>query len=270
MSVAFGKFASAKFPKKIQNIINKSYVFLMRLDMSSFRKPTTYSTLNALFTRELVVTRDIKPEDSFISPVDGLVTEVGAISDGKSYQIKDMSYDIESLLGIQYSGAISDLEDGYFANFYLSPRDYHRYHAPCDIAIKSITHIPGKLYPVNFTFLKLIKGLFIQNERVIIEAENLYRKKIFIVLVGALNVGKMHFEFDKNIQTNASTTSPSYIAYENLELKKGDLMGWFEMGSTLLIFGEKDSLEFDVGINTKVSFGQKIGNILQVTSEDDR
>lgn len=229
--------------------------------MTSFYSPDTYPSLNALFTRELIVPRSINPNDTLISPVDSVVTEVDIISQGKCYQIKDMSYDIASLLGENYDSTV--LEGGSYANFYLSPRDYHRYHAPCDVTIKSITHIPGKLYPVNTIFLNKIDGLFAQNERIIMETNTAYEKKLFIVLVGALNVGKMDIAFDKTIQTNASAKSVRYTTYENLFLKKGELIGWFEMGSTVLLFSEKDGLVFDLQASQKVSFGEKIGEILE-------
>ena len=150
ISSAFGKFASKAFSPSIQNVINSGYVKLMGLDMSEFREPKTYETLNQLFTRALEKPRAFpKEEDALISGVDALITDAGVIKEGKAYQIKGMSYNIEDLLGEYHQEAALKVEGGAFINFYLSPKDYHRYHMPMNLKVKSLTHIPGKHYPVN-------------------------------------------------------------------------------------------------------------------------
>jgi phosphatidylserine decarboxylase len=173
ISNAFGKFASKEFSPSIQNIINRGYVKLMGLDMSAFEEPSRYPTLNKLFTRAFV-TPPTLPEDktALISGVDALITDTGTIKNGKAYQIKGMSYEIDRLFGEFHAGVSSKVEEGEFINFYLSPKDYHRYHMPMKLKILSLTHIPGKLYPVNFPLLRNKKDLFIENERVVIECED--------------------------------------------------------------------------------------------------
>ncbi len=236
----FGDFAMSTFSPWFQNIINNSYVKLMKLDMSEFRDPSTYETLNRLFTRRLEVAREINTaNNSIISPVDAKVTSAGRINHGFSYQIKGMEYKIENLFGEHHKDAVKKLEGGEYINFYLSPKDYHRYHMPTTMQIKSMTHIAGKLYPVNIPFLYKKENLFIENERVIIEGIDRFGNLFIMVLVGALNVGKMIVSFEPKVQTNTQGDSVTHFKYKNLWIEKGKQFGYFQMGSTVLLFMPK-------------------------------
>ncbi len=262
ISNGFGKFASKAFPSAIQNFINASYVKLMGLDMSEFREPSSYKTLNKLFTRAFEISREI-PEDTskLIAGVDALITDAGKIIEGKAYQIKGMSYSIERLFGEHHADVVGKVEGGEFINFYLSPKDYHRYHMPMDLKILSLTHIPGKLYPVNFPLLRNKQNLFIENERVVIECEDKKGRAQVLVLVGALNVGKMIVTFEQSVQTNSDIREPQYYTYDDLWLERGEMFGWFEMGSTILTFSQKGSILPEVAINQKTKFTDVLGKI---------
>ncbi len=260
ISNGFGKFASKEFPKPIQKIINSSYVKLMGLDMSEFETPSNYPTLNKLFTRAFKKPREItKDKKIIISPVDALVTDFGKIVNEKAYQIKGMEYNIEKLFGFYHKEASKAVEGGEFVNLYLSPKDYHRYHTPDRLKIKSLTHIAGKLYPVNFPLLRNKPELFIENERVVIECEDMNSNIFVMVLVGALNVGKMVITFEDKINTNSNIREPQHYKYNDLWLDKGELFGWFEMGSTILLFSQKDTIKYSLNINQKVKFAEPIG-----------
>jgi len=262
ISSSFGKFASKPFSKPIQKIINNGYVKLMGLDMTEFDNPANYPTLNQLFTRSFKTTKEITKDKSImISPVDALVTDFGKIKEGKAYQIKGMEYDINELFGEHHQEASKAVEGGQFVNLYLSPKDYHRYHMPDTLKIRSLTHIPGKLYPVNFPLLRNKQNLFIENERVIIECQDKKNNTFVMVLVGALNVGKMVVTFEESINTNSEIREPQHYTYENLTLNKGELFGWFEMGSTILLFSQKDVFTPTLAINQKVKFAQNIGTL---------
>jgi len=264
ISELFGRFANHEFPSGVQSFINSAYVNLLGLDMSEFAPPSTYPTLNKLFTRELRKRRAIDyRKSSFISPVDGLVTECGKLDQNKALQIKGMSYSIDELLTQQYSNEVKALYNGTYINFYLSPKDYHRYHMPYKLRVASILHQPGKLYPVNFPSLRRTKNLFVENERVIVECFTESNRRVFIVLVGALNVGKMTISFDHRIKTNAQKLEPTYYRYDDKErwLNKGDLLGMFMMGSTVLVFAEPGLIDLRVGTGAKVRFGEKVALI---------
>ena len=264
MSHLFGCFANYEFSSGVQSFINRAYVNLLGLDMSEFAPPSTYPTLNKLFTRELKKRRRVDLlKNSFISPVDGLITECGKIDQNRAFQIKGMSYNIDELFTQQYSNEIKPLYGGTYMNFYLSPKDYHRYHMPYKLKVVSILHQPGKLYPVNYPSLRKTKNLFVENERVIVECFTESNRRIFIVLVGALNVGKITIAFDHRIKTNAQNLKPIYYKYDDKErwLNKGDLLGMFMMGSTVLVFAELGLIDLKIEAGAKVRFGQKVALI---------
>jgi len=264
ISQLFGKFASKEFPKWFQVIVNQSYVSLMGLDMSECQPPSSYKSLNALFTRTLNKDREFsKDPKDFISPCDSWTSELGPIRDDYALQIKGMRYKCSDLLGNKFSDKEKNIiRDGEFINFYLSPKDYHRYHMPTDAKILKAVHIPGKFYPVNVPSLKKKLNLFVENERVVILCETMQGKKFYMVLVSALNVGVMKVSFEPRIQTNASATTPKVYEFENLTLKKGEDFGCFEMGSTIVLLAQKDMFA-DVHIeqNEHIKYGQTIGHL---------
>lgn len=263
ISNLFHKFATYEFPKTVQNIINIGYVKFLGLDMREFKDPKSYRTLNKLFTRELNTPREVDHSlDNFISPADSFVTQCGQIEDETALQIKGMSYSVRELLTdeILYDN-LEKLKEGSYANFYLSPKDYHRYHAVYNCQITKLVHVPGKLYPVNLTYLHKQENLFIENERVVLECKTNEDKLFYMVFVGALNVGKMAFTFEEKVSTNSDIIYPVTYEYEDLYVKKGDCLGYFEMGSTVLIFWEKDMVELNNIINTEVKFSNIIATI---------
>ncbi len=263
ISNVFHKFATKKFPPAIQSIINNGYVKLLGLDMSEFHDPNSYKTLNKLFTRELRVQRDIDHSlDNFISPADSFVSEAGDIKNETALQVKGMSYSVKDLLtdNIDYNN-VQKLEDGKFMNFYLSPKDYHRYHSSFSFQVTKFIHVPGKLYPVNFTYLNKQENLFIENERAILECKTSDNKLFYMVFVGALNVGKMIFTFEDKVKTNSDVYNTQVYEYDDLHVQKGDCLGYFEMGSTVLMFWEKDMVELENLVNNKVRFGDIVATV---------
>ncbi|MBL0687613.1 MAG: phosphatidylserine decarboxylase [Sulfurospirillum sp.] len=260
ISRLFGKFAEKEFNPVIQNIINKVYVKFTKVDLSEFLPVDTYSSLNKLFTRPLKVKRELELNvNEFISPCDAYISECGKIEEQQALQIKGHSYNVNTFLGDYIlTKEKNRLIDGEYLNFYLSPKDYHRYHATCNMRIKKAVHVPGKLYPVNSTWLRKIPALFIENERVILECYTENERVFYMVFVGALNVGKIKFVFDNNIQTNVKNSVAQLYKYENLFIKKGDELGRFEMGSTIVMFFEKDMVELTCKKEESIKFTQKI------------
>jgi phosphatidylserine decarboxylase len=216
--------------------------------------PCKYPTLNSLFIRNKKDIEFHEDEDVLCSPCDGLITEYGDIENKTAYQIKGKSYSIDELI------PGNKLEDGFFLNIYLSPKDYHRYHVPIDMQVLSATHIPGALYPVNIPSLKKRDNLFIKNERVILRCKDKKDRIFYFVAVGALNVGTMVFNFDDRIQTNVSSAKMTTFEYENLHLKKGEELGRFEMGSTILLFFGKEHFKY-LNRKEEVETGEILGEI---------
>lgn len=263
ISQYFGKFASKKFPPFFQKIINNIYAKVMGLDLLEFKKAKFYKSLNELFTRELIIPRDFDENEAvIISPTDSLITQCGKLEGDTALQIKGMQYSVEELLTFYCSSNFDKIKDGAYMNFYLSPKDYHRYHAPTDFKIHKLVHVPGKLYPVNLKYLNKEFELFVQNERVILECEDNAGKIFYMVFVGALNVGQMVFDFEKRVETNKDTSEIKVYEYENIKILKGECLGYFKMGSTVVMFWEKDSVELEDLLNKDVKFTQKIANKL--------
>lgn len=263
ISSIFHKFASTQFPQWLQNIINTGYVKLLGLDMSEFNEPSSYKTLNGLFTRALNNPRDIDTSlANFISPADSFVSEAGKINGEIALQIKGMYYSVRELFTDKISDKnFSKMIDGDFMNMYLSPKDYHRYHSSYDAKVTKLIHIPGKLYPVNFKYLNKQANLFVENERVILECIAPDGKLFYMVFVGALNVGQMVFTFEPKVETNSDAREIKVYEYDDLNIKKGDCLGYFKMGSTVLMFWEKDMVEIESLVNQKVSFGDIISTV---------
>ncbi|RDU69266.1 phosphatidylserine decarboxylase [Helicobacter cholecystus] len=249
----FGKFASHSFSPKIQKIINSVYVKIFNIDLSEFENIESYPTLNALFTRELKVERQFdKSPKTIISPCDSLIMEQGFVQNNTALQIKGMIYCVSELLG-------EALENEYFyTNYYLSPRDYHRYHAHCDMWIEEVRYFAGELLAVNRPSLLKNHNLFIRNERVVIIARDNKRNRVYYVAVGALNVGQMVVNFEPRVQTNTQANiSTSYTYSEPIFIAKGEEVGMFKMGSTILVF-QKDYTPF-AHVGEKVRFGESVG-----------
>lgn len=263
ISQAFGKFANKVFPKIIQTFLNKLYISLMGLDMSEFEPASSYKALNALFIRELKEPREFSTRgDAFISPCDSWISECGDLNKDYALQIKGMQYKCDDFLGDEFSQEEKNIiHDGKFINHYLSPKDYHRYHMPCNARVIKIVHIPGKLYPVNIPSLKKRVNLFIENERVVIMCQTQTGKIFYMVLVGALNVGVMQVSFEPRIKTNADALKSSVYEYESLFLDKGYDFGCFEMGSTIIILAQKDMLKLKINMGDHVKFSQTIAKV---------
>ena len=264
ISQGFGKFANKEFPKFIQNIINRSYVGLMGLDMNEFAPANSYSSLNKLFTRTLQRPREFSLDaEDFISPCDSWISACGDIKDDTALQIKGMEYSCGDFLGDKFSDDEKEIiKDGKFINFYLSPKDYHRYHMPTNTKVLKAVHIPGKFYPVNIPSLNKRVNLFIENERVVLKCQTQNKKVFYMVLVSALNVGVMQVGFDPKIKTNSDAQNSSVYEYENINLDKGDDFGCFEMGSTIVILTEKNMLKLNINNDEKVKFGQTIAKVI--------
>ena len=278
ISRIFGSISGTKFPKLIQKFINESYVKGFKIDMSEFKNSSEYNSLTELFTRELVHGRKFdKADEIFISPSDGLCLECGRSNELKALSVKGYNYDIKGLLGSLFDE--SDLRENKngdenlnnkqvaqkneldYANIYLSPRDYHRYHAPCDMQILSALYLPGDLYSVSIGALKRISNLYAKNERVVLKCKMKNDKILWMVFVGALNVGKIKFDFDERIQTNAMANFSQSYKYNELYVLKGEQLGMFELGSTIVLISQANSVEYNLSNGKKIKFGDSIGMI---------
>ncbi|PAF42734.1 phosphatidylserine decarboxylase [Helicobacter sp. 11S03491-1] len=251
----FGRFANYEFPRAIQKVINSIYVKIFDIDLNEFDSLQSYKSLNALFTRSLKVSRKFDTsEECLISPCDCLITQYAQVQENRALQIKGMAYSVAALLGLK-----QDLQEGYsYLNFYLSPKDYHHYHAPCDMEILEVRYFAGKLLSVNQPSLKKNTDLFIQNERVVVVGRDKKGEMMYYVAVGALNVGQMVLHFEPKIQTNKIANQNIVYVYSNpILISKGEELGLFKMGSTIVLF-MKD-IKITALKENSVKFGDTIG-----------
>ena len=252
ISRLFGAFAGYAFPKWFQIIINKVYVWIFKIDLSDFAPLDSYPTLNALFTRALIVKRELDSSlNVLISPTDSVIMAQGEVRDDMALQIKGMEYRVSELLGENLDSTYS------YINLYLSPRDYHRYHCPCDMEILEVRYFGGVLLPVNQPSLRKNQNLFIKNERVVVIAKTKNNTKLYFVAIGALNVGQMIFHFEPKITTNAKANTKEIYTYPTpIKVKKGEELGMFMMGSTIVLFASNITLTKNT--HSQVRFGEKI------------
>ena len=208
-----------------------------------------YKTFNDFFTRALKV--GVRPiaNAPFICPVDGTLSQIGSIELDQIFQAKGHHYSTTALLGGNQLLA-KKFNNGHFACIYLSPKDYHRIHMPCDGQLLSMTYVPGTLFSVNPTTAEGVPGLFAKNERVICEFSSAQYGCFVMVLVGATIVGSMAtvwHDADNGIINPPRTSSTRTWTYEqrNISLKQGDEMGRFLLGSTVVMLFEKDVLKFN-------------------------
>ena len=240
ISTCFGVIADCRFPKIVQNFINKQYVAFFNINLSEFQPLESYKSLNELFTRGLRKMRDFdKSENIIISPCDSLVIESGRVESGRALQIKGFSYEVAPLLGVNARDLPPNL---YYANLYLSPRDYHRYHAPTDMFVESVVHFKGALLPVHQKSLNKNQNLFIRNERVVLSARTKSGAKLYFVAVGALNVGNIVFYIEPKLQESFSGKKNEFFYKEPKFVRKGEELGMFKMGSTIVLFVSNSSL----------------------------
>ena len=255
----FGLFANKKFPSPIQNFINWIYTKAYKIDLDEFEIPLNgYKSLNELFTRTLKVNREL--EEDFISPCDGRILSQGIAKRYKAFSVKNRFYDVNEFLN--HSLKDDEIKGEFqFLNLYLSPQDYHHFHSPCDLEILSLEYIKGDLFSVAPKWLKKVDNLYIKNERVILKAKLPNQKIIWLVFVGALNVGKIKIDLEPKISTNAQN-GDAFYKYENLSLKKGEHLGNFELGSTIVIITQPQTLEFSKNENDKTKFGEQLAKFV--------
>ena len=216
-------------------IINR-FVRRYNVNMAEAANPDTasYPSFNAFFTRPLRANARPLADSDFVSPVDGAISQCGAIDGDRIFQAKGHSYTAQTLVGGDPTLAAA-FTNGTFATLYLSPRDYHRIHMPCAGRLTRMIHVPGDLFSVNPTTARGVPGLFARNERVVCVFEGEFGPFV-MVLVGATIVGSMATVWHGVV----NPPRPGQVrewTYEmgNITLDKGEEMGRFLLGSTVVL-----------------------------------
>jgi phosphatidylserine decarboxylase len=216
------------------------------VDMSEAANPdpASYATFNEFFTRALKDGARPLAQADWICPVDGAISQFGAIERDQIFQAKGHRYSTTALLGGDAALA-AQFQDGHFATLYLSPRDYHRIHMPCDGTLQRMIYVPGALFSVNPTTARGVPGLFARNERVVCIFDTEHGP-LALVLVGATIVGSMATVWHGlvNPPRRPTVTEWRYEA-DGIALKQGVEMGRFLLGSTVVLLWPQSPVRFN-------------------------
>lgn len=244
-----GKLAEAKLGFVTHAII-KLFIKQYGIDMSEAKDEShkSYATFNDFFTRELK--EGIRPIDennnTLCYPADACVSQAGAIKAGQLIQAKGQSYEAFELLGGDKELS-AEFDEGSFATLYLSPRDYHRVHMPCDAVLRQMVYVPGELFSVNQLTAENVPNLFARNERLVCIFDTEFGP-MAQVLVGATIVGSIETTWAGTITPPRGKSVHRWDYPTNNEqairFKKGDEMGRFKLGSTVINLFAKDAVNF--------------------------
>jgi len=250
ITVVAGKLANLDCPKLTPKVI-AWFVKRYQVNMAEAANPDihSYKTFNDFFTRPLKADARPLAKVDFICPVDGAISQFGDIKQDQIFQAKGHDYSTSKLLAGQETLA-NKFKNGLFACLYLSPKDYHRIHMPCDGTLVSMAYVPGDLFSVNPTTAANVPGLFARNERVVCEFHSEAHGTFVMVLVGATIVGSMAtvwHETDTGIINPPRSQSVKKWSYadKNITLKQGEEMGRFLLGSTVVMLFENEALTFN-------------------------
>lgn len=247
-----GSFARAALGSTTTSVI-RWFVQRYNVNMAEAANPNiaSYATFNDFFTRALKTGARPLAQAPWLCPVDGAISQIGAIESDQIFQAKGHSYSTTALVGGDRTLA-AQFENGHFATIYLSPRDYHRIHMPCDGTLRRMIYVPGDLFSVNPTTARGVPGLFARNERVVCVFDTPHGAMV-LVLVGATIVGSMATVWHGVVNPPRTGTlwKKHYESKEGKEgkdaitLRQGDEMGRFMLGSTVvMLFPQSAGMAF--------------------------
>ena len=241
-----GFIVQLHFPDPLQNWLNQKFVSGFKIDMSEAEK-----NLNDYQTIEEVFTRSLKPglrplEGDFCSPCDGTLSMAGPVEGDTAIQAKGFRYDVsEMVTGTKRSAHSSKFS--HFTTLYLAPHNYHRVHSPVTGEIKNIYYLPGELWPVNNLSIQNVPRVFSRNERLSFEVKGAKGGTCFVVMVGALNVGRISTPHIEEFFSNANfVLPPRYRHFEidpPIQINVGDELGTFMLGSTVVLVMDEEFKE---------------------------
>lgn len=241
----------------LTRLVVKGFAKYYRVDMQEAQQPDpeSYATFNDFFVRPLKegARPIVEGERQLALPADGAVSQLGAITEGKLLQAKGHDYTLEALLACNMP-MVEKFRDGQFATIYLSPRDYHRVHMPCNGVLREMLYVPGDLFSVNPLTAENVPNLFARNERVICLFDTDFGPMVQI-LVGATIVGSIETVWAGTITPPRQGVLQRWTYPTEGEgsviLKKGDEMGRFKLGSTVINLFAENSITFSPALQCK-------------------
>jgi phosphatidylserine decarboxylase len=247
-----GCLASLRLPLFFREPFLKAFGRLFGVNFLEIAEPLShFETLNGFFIRKLKPGLRVIDTAAIVSPCDGAFGQCGDIKQGQLLQVKGRTYTLSALLGEE----APEFKNGFFTTIYLSPKDYHRFHMPLTASVTKARYIPGHLWPVNAWAVKNIDQLFCVNERIVCWLG----KEAILVAVGATMVGKVKLAFDPELTTNirGSKSIVKHYGAGSRVLQKGEELGYFEFGSTVVLITKT---RLDVGLfGSSISLGCRLG-----------
>jgi phosphatidylserine decarboxylase len=258
-----GKFAESEAGSLSTSLI-RWFVRRYGVDLSEAvdDDPVSYRSFNEFFTRPLRTGARPLADADFLCPVDGAISQFGRIDHDQIFQAKGHHYSTTALVGGDSELAAS-FEDGAFATLYLSPRDYHRIHMPVEGRLLRMIHVPGALFSVNPTTARGVPGLFARNERVVCVFEAEFGSFV-LTLVGATIVGSMATVWHGTVNPpRGKKVRQWHYADQQIRLHKGQEMGRFLLGSTVVMLFPKNVLRFttDWAPERPIRMGEAMGHL---------
>ena len=257
-------FWLTRLESPLKNSLIRLFIRVFSVDMSeaTHSRPEDYASFNNFFVRKLQPNaRPIsKDQNSIICPADGKISQIGNYQNDRIIQAKGKYFSMQKLLGgVTEYPSLTDC--GNFATIYLSPKNYHRVHMPFDGKLVEMIYIPGRLFSVAPYSSEVIAGLYSRNERVI-SLFSTIKGLMAVVMVGAVNVSAIEMSW-AGLVTPPHKKSISRKKFPNVELKKGEEMGIFNMGSTVIVAFESDTIHWEqaLTLQQEVKMGQAIGHI---------
>ncbi|CUX97461.1 archaetidylserine decarboxylase [Candidatus Hoaglandella endobia] len=251
----------------LTHVIILLFVYIYKVNIQEAQQPdiTKYSTFNEFFIR--LLRNDARPIDTnpslLVMPVDGIISQFGYIKGNSLFQAKGHYYSLEALLAGN-KGMIEQFRNGSYTTIYLSPRDYHRVHMPCNGILREMMYIPGKLFSVNMFAVDNIPNLFARNKRIVCLFDTKFGP-IALILVGAVIVGSIETVWAGTITSSRSVMIKHwYYSKENTAnsvlLLKGEEMGLFKLGSTVIVLFNASNILLDdcLCINHITRVGQRL------------
>ncbi|WP_334134967.1 archaetidylserine decarboxylase [Tepidimonas sp.] len=244
----------------------RRFITRYQVDMSEAAQPdpAAYATFNDFFTRALRPGARPLAEADLVCPVDGAISQCGPIAHDRLLQAKGHTYTLQVLLGGDAALAAA-FTDGVFATLYLSPRDYHRIHMPCDGCLRQMVHVPGALFSVNPATARGVPGLFARNERLVCVFDGERHGQPFpfvLVLVGATIVGSMATVWHGVVNPpRPGVVRRWHYDGRDIRLTRGAEMGRFLLGSTVIALFPRDTvaLQPDWCSGRPVRMGEAMG-----------
>jgi phosphatidylserine decarboxylase len=222
----------------------------------------SYRSFNDFFSRPLRAGVRPLAQADFVCPVDGAISQFGGIDDHHILQAKGHRFTTTELVGGDATLA-AQFRHGSFANLYLSPKDYHRLHMPCDGRLTRMIYVPGALFSVNPVTARGVPNLFARNERVVCVFESPEHGPFVMVLVGATIVGSMATVWHGVVNPKRTgKVSEWTYADQDIRLTKGEEMGRFLLGSTIVMLFQRDTIAFnpDWAPERSVRLGEAMGD----------